>query len=83
MPQVIRTFAEGLRQGLAIKVRCVCGKQATFRASDFRDAIGPDDDIGDRTWRCTWCGERATDIRYTAIDRNDREGMAQWRPPAD
>lgn len=79
MPQEIKNFAEGLRKGLGIMVRCACGKTATFRASDFRDIIGPGENIEDRTWRCSWCGERANRVRYTTIDRNDRESLAQWR----
>ena len=73
------TFGDGLRKGLAIRVRCACGKQATFRASDFCDILRADESIADRTWRCSWCGERASDVRFAPIDRNDREGMAQWR----
>jgi hypothetical protein len=81
MPQDIKCFAEGVRKGLGIMVRCVCGKTATFRASDFRDIIGPGENIEDRTWRCSWCGDRAGYVRFTTINRNDREGLAQWPAP--
>ncbi|KQT53831.1 MULTISPECIES: hypothetical protein [unclassified Aureimonas] len=77
----IKLFGEAVRRGLGVEVRCGCGKTATFRASDFRETIGPGEAIEDRTWRCSWCGERARSVRYTALDRNDREGLAQWRKP--
>jgi hypothetical protein len=80
MRHEIGTFAEGLRKGLGILVRCSCGKSATFRAADFSSIIGPSETIQDRVWRCSWCGERASFVGYTTIDRNDREGLAQWRP---
>ncbi|KQT53761.1 hypothetical protein ASG43_18215 [Aureimonas sp. Leaf454] len=80
MPQDIKNFAEGVRKGLGIYIRCQCGKTVTFRAADFRAVLGPGEDIRDRVWRCSWCGQRAGYVRYTTIDRNDREGLAQWRP---
>ena len=82
MPQDIKNFAEGVRKGLGISVRCGCGKKASFQAADFRDIIRPGENIEDRVWRCSWCGERASYIRYATLDRNNREGLAQWRPEA-
>ena len=75
----VPTFEESVRRGLGICVECGCGKTATFRAADFCGVMRPGQAIEERIWRCSWCGERARSVRYTRIDRNDREGLAQWR----
>lgn len=81
MVQAIRSFEEGCRRGLGIVVRCECGKTCTFRCSDFEGYIAPSADIEELTWRCLWCRATATYVRYTSIERMDRQDIAQWTPP--
>ena len=80
MVQAIKSFADGLRKGLGILVRCQCGKQAIFRASDFMDVIAPGEDIEARVWRCTWCRKRASFVRYVPLDGVEREDLSRWSP---
>ena len=81
MVQGIKNFADGLRKCLGIMVRCQCGKHVLFRASDFIGWISPGEDIEARLWRCTWCGERAAQVRYTDLEGVGREDLAKWTPP--
>lgn len=81
MVQPIRSFEEGCRRGLGIVVECGCGKKATFRCADFAGYIAPIANIEELTWRCLWCRARAIYVRYTEIDRMDRQDLSQWTPP--
>ena len=82
MVQGIKNFADGLRKGLGIIVRCdPCGKRITYRALDFQGVLRPGDDIEDRKWRCRHCGTISTWVRYTTIEGRERESLAQWTPP--
>lgn len=78
MVQTIRNFAEGLRRGLGIRIHCVCGKQVIHRCADFCNVIAPAAQIEELVFRCSWCGERARYVRYTALDGLDRESLSQW-----
>lgn len=80
--QQVRNFGDGLRRGLGILIRCDCGKTVRFRCSDFREHVPEDANVEAYRWRCSWCGRVASSVRYVALDRNDREGLAQWRPPS-
>lgn len=82
MVQRIRSFEEGCRRGLGIVVRCDrCAKKVKYLCRDFEGYIAPNAEIEELTWRCAWCKAVATWVRYTMIDVNNREGLAQWTPP--
>jgi hypothetical protein len=82
MVQRIRDFAEGLRKGLGIVVRCdACAKRVIYRCSDFQGFIEPGADIERLTWRCSWCRTPSAYVRYTLLDGLERESLAQWKAP--
>lgn len=82
MVQRIRDFREGLMRDMGIMIRCKpCGKEVVYRASDFRGYIAPNRVIEHMTWRCAWCHEPSSWVRWVIIDRMPREDLAQWRPP--
>ena len=84
MVQGIRNYADGLWKGLGIIVKCeTCGKRITYRALDFQGVIQPGEDIEDRKWRCRHCGVISKHVRYTTIEKRERESLAQWTPPYD
>ena len=84
MVQGIKNFADGLRKGLGIIVKCEpCGRHITYRALDFQGVIRPGDDIEERKWRCRHCGVISKHVRYTTLERRERESLAQWTPPYD
>lgn len=82
MVQGIKNFADGLRKGLGITVKCrPCGKSITYRALDFQGVIRPGDDIEERRWRCRHCGTYSEWIRYVPLEGRERESLAQWTAP--
>ena len=80
--QRIRSFEEGCRRRLGIVVKCErCSKHVTYLCRDFEGYIAPHAEIEDLIWRCSWCRTPSRWVRYTLIDVNNREALAQWTPP--
>ncbi|KTR07043.1 hypothetical protein NS365_05185 [Aureimonas ureilytica] len=82
MVQAIRSFEEGLRKGLGIVIRCdPCNARTIYRCLDFQGFIAPGADIEALNWRCSGCRTRSTYVRYTLLDKLERESLAQWKAP--
>ena len=82
MVQAIRSFDEGLRKGLGIVIRCEpCNSRVIYRCIDFQGFVAPGADIETLNWRCSGCWARAVYIRYTLLDKLERESLAHWTAP--
>ncbi|GGD87860.1 hypothetical protein GCM10011390_03280 [Aureimonas endophytica] len=66
---------------MAIVVRCGCGKSVLDPAQNFEGFISPMAEIEDLRWRCSWCGRRASYVRWRLVQDVNREALAQWKPP--
>ncbi|WP_156421584.1 hypothetical protein [Aureimonas sp. AU40] len=79
--QRVRSFDEGLRKNLGIRIVCRgCGKEVIYRCYDFMGYIQGGAEIEDLRWRCTTCGKLSRYVRYAILDILPREALAQWKP---
>lgn len=81
MTQRVRDFTEGMRKGLAIRVRCPCGSGRLHAARDLYGYVAPRAVIEELRWRCASCGDRAVYVRWCLVQDINRHVVEPWTPP--